>query len=1070
MFKLIHRKISIKLLILIVGVVAVATMFLFVYLNNINTKRMLQSLDYTISSTSKLLETAYENPLWNYSKSDVAGFSTDILNVPEVIAINVYDLEGFFSGYKKEYTKSGFIEKEIFQPFKLSKEKKYIKKTVQIKNDIDDIGIFEIFYTEKFIKEANRKYGIKMGFCFLILAVIIIIVSHITIKFLVVIPVITLSEQTKAIAKNKDYSLSIERLGTDEIANLYNGFNNMLKQIRKKDAQREESLLSLKKSDENYNYMFTKLKDAVNNGDYSRVEILNDEKDKNHAQELIISLNTFLDTLESYDKEAKERDWLKTGQTTLGNAIGGEIELERLCANAITHISEYLNIQVGVIYIKNDIHKNCEKNCNENSDSEFIFCAGYALKEHKKEFYNFKIGEGIAGQAALRKKSMVITDVPDNYLEISSTLGRMLPQNILVLPLIYEDDVKGVVELGSITTFSPTMIEFVQLSADIVAVAVNAALVNKKLKIVLEHTKEQSIELQSSQEVLENKNKELEEQALILRKSEVSLQVQKEELQATNEEMEEKNELLESRKDEIEQKDIDLEKTRVNIEEKAAQLELATRYRAEFFANMSHELRTPLNSMLLLARMLAENEDNNLLDDQIESAVSINKSGLGLLRLINDILDLSKIEAKKIDLNISCIPIDDLLSNLKQEFKHVALKQGLKFNIIMEEGLPERITTDSLRVEQMVRNLLGNAFKFTEYGEVLVKVFRPAKKIQFNREDLISDNTIAISIMDTGVGIPSDKIQLIFEAFRQVDGSISRKHGGTGLGLSISRELIALLGGELKVESKLGKGTTFTIYLPEILKSSFSNENSINLLIKDKATKFQKEVVKCNESIPSAKLDNKININKTDFDKTDFDKTDFDKTNIDKTNFDKTNFDKTNIDKTNIDKTNIDKTNFDKTDFDKTDVVKSKPDKDVLSMNKTSENIMDKKDLALPGKKIMIADADMRNAFTLKRFLTEKEMEVTIINNGNKLFELLKPETKPDIFLISNKMPKMDDYEIIKTIKNDDTYNSIPIISFTTTATEKESEQSIKAGANDYLHKPIDTQKLLSMLKVWLYQ
>jgi len=757
MFKIIKRKISIKLVLIIMGVVTIASMILFIYLNRVNTERMTKALDYTIESTSGLLETAYEDPLWNYSKNGVANFSKDVLKIPEVVAVNVYDREGFFLGYQKKYTDSGFIEDEISKPFNIPANKNYLhKKFVKVHNNIDVIGSFELFYTVEFIIESNKNSRIRMGICFVILAFVIIFISHLVIKIIVIGPVTNLSANTQKIAESKDYSLTIERSGTDEIATLYAGFNDMLQQIRQKESQREEIFSSLKKSDDNYNYMFNKLQDAVNSGDYSKVET--DETESGH--ELIKSLNKFLETLKSYDIEAKEIDFLKTGQTTLNNAISGEMALNELCRKAITHIAEYINIQVAAVYVKNSDHNN------------FNLCAGYAFTKEEESLQTFKPGEGLAGQAVLGKKRILVTSVPDNHIRVTSILGDSIPKNILLLPLIYEEEVIGVVELGSILKFTQIMIEFAELSCNIVAVAVNVALANKKLNKLLEYTSKQSEELQSQQKILQRNNIELQKHAEILKKSESRLQVQKEELQASNEEMEEKNKLLESRKNEIEQKDVDLEKTRTEIEEKATQLELATRYKAEFFANMSHELRTPLNSMLLLARMLAENEENNLSEDQIESAVSINKSGLGLLRLINDILDLSKIEAKKIELNITSVNIHDLLSDIKREFQHLAMEKKFKFSVAVEEGLPEIITTDVLRLEQIVRNLIGNAFKFTKEGSVSVKIYKPKKDIQFNKKELQWVNTIAISVTDTGIGIHKSKMKLIFEAFRQVDGPL----------------------------------------------------------------------------------------------------------------------------------------------------------------------------------------------------------------------------------------------------------------------------------------------------------
>jgi len=687
-----------------------------------------------------------------------------VVTVTSIVAVNVYDTEAFFSGYKKIYNNSDlndYIKEKITTPFVIPKGDKFLnKRTVQIGSRSGNVGKVELFYTSELIQNIDRDAQINIAVCLLILAFIIILNIHILMKKFVITPITKLSDTTSKIALTKDYSLMLERGGNDEITKLYTGFNDMLQQIRKNEVEREKFFSALKKSDKNYSYMFDRLKNAVNNSDYTRVEELDSD-----GKELILSLNTFLETLELSDTETKRNDWFKTGQTTLSNAISGEMRLEELCQNAITHITVYLNAQVGSIYTIND------------KQDSLKFIAGYAYKKQKGFPDNFKIGEGLVGQVAYEKKKILFTDVSSGYVKIESSLGSSVPKNILIFPLIYEGEVKGVVEIGSVLEFTPIMVEFAELSGDIIAVAINAAVASENLNKLLRQTREQAEELKSQQEELKKANVELEEQAASLKKSEAQLQVQQEELQASNEEMEEKNELLETRKVEIEKKNLDLkktqkeiekknfslEKTKTEIEEKAKQLELATRYKSEFLANMSHELRTPLNSMLLLAKMLSDNDEDNLSEDQIDSAASIHRSGQNLLRLINDILDLSKIEARKIELSITDVNIEKFVANLDIEFRHVAKEKGVKFKTHIEEGLPQVITTDILRLEQIVRNLLSNAYKFTEEGAVSVIFARPKTDIKFDKKDLDHAKTIAISVEDTGIGIPVDKMEAIFE-------------------------------------------------------------------------------------------------------------------------------------------------------------------------------------------------------------------------------------------------------------------------------------------------------------------
>ena len=825
MFKKIKEHIAIKLAIIITTVIIASFTVVFLYLNTMNFNQLNKTLKSNINNSINLLSKMYKNPLWASNYKDVGIISSSLLDNPYFVAINVYNNRKLVVGYKKKYPWSNlkeYTKEKILKPYKLHKNCLLRKKNGKIMFNTHDIGRFEVFYTEKHIKDTNKVTIIYMGSLILILALVIITFILLLMKKVVINPVVNISNKTNQVAENKDYSLLVIKSKKDEISSLYHDFNHLLKQIKKKDANMEKVLLSLRKKGKSYNYMFYKLKNAIEHGDYSKVKAVDNDENG-----LIKSLNIFLETLELYDLESKEKDWLTTGQTIINDAVSGEIKLEKLSQNAITNIAEYINAQIGAIYIKNE-------------NDEFNFYAGYALEEKQKVLHNFKFQEGLAGQVAFSKKIMLITDIPDSYLKVNLNSKAVIAKNILLLPLIYEQEVKGVIELFAINQFTPSIIEFLKLATNSIAVAVNTAIVSEKFNQLLIHTTEQTKELQVSQEKTKNTNLELEKQTKFLIKSQQRLQTQKEELQSTNEEMEEKNELLENRRTEIKQKNTDLKKIKIKIEEKAAQLKDTTKYRAEFFANMSHELRTPLNNMLILAKMLSENKENNLLKDQIESVVSINKSGQGLLHLINDILDLSKLEAKKVELNITTFNIAEFLSNLEKTFKHLSIEKKIKFDISVEEGLIETITTDVIKLDQILKNILDNAFKFTDEGSILVKVHKPETDIKFNNKDLQWINTIAISVEDTGPGIPADKIQPIFEAFIQVDGSISRQHGGTGLGLSISRELVSLLKGELKVKSTLRKGTIFTIYIPEILLKTVSKNKITDLFFKRKIAKLRK--------------------------------------------------------------------------------------------------------------------------------------------------------------------------------------------------------------------------------------
>ncbi|MDQ4079815.1 MAG: ATP-binding protein, partial [Gemmatimonadota bacterium] len=448
--------------------------------------------------------------------------------------------------------------------------------------------------------------------------------------------------------------------------------------------------------------------------------------------------------------------------------------------------------------------------------------ASYAYKARKHVGNRFIEGEGLVGQAALEKQPILLTNVPDDYVQITSGLGSAPPRNIIVLPILFEGEVKAVIELGSFNTFSQIHQLFLDQLADSIGVVLNVIQANMRTEELLEQSQnltqelqKQSQELQEQQEELERSNRELKSQAESLRASEELLRQQQEELQQVNEELEEKASLLAEQNKKVEQKNKEVEAARLALEEKAQQLALSSKYKSEFLANMSHELRTPLNSLLILAKLLADNKDGNLNEKQVEYAQTIFSSGTDLLNLINDVLDLSKVEAGKLDVHATEIPITEITDFVERAFQPIAEQKALNFKIDVLPEVPPAIVTDGHRLQQVLKNLLSNAFKFTQEGGVTLTIRRAEKGRRFATRSLDSAaEVIAFAVTDTGIGIPKEKQQLIFEAFQQADGSTSRKFGGTGLGLSISREITRLLGGEIRVESAPGKGSTFTLFVP----------------------------------------------------------------------------------------------------------------------------------------------------------------------------------------------------------------------------------------------------------------
>jgi len=400
----------------------------------------------------------------------------------------------------------------------------------------------------------------------------------------------------------------------------------------------------------------------------------------------------------------------------------------------------------------------------------------------------FAIGEGLVGQCAFEKARILLTNVPSSYVKINSGLGKAKPANLIILPVVFENNVKAVIELASLDTFSETHLDFLGQLTESLGIVLNTIETNTRTEELLAQSQSLAGELKTQQEELRRTNDELQDKALLLVKQ----------------------------KDEVEAKNKEVEEARRSLEEKAEQLTLTSKYKSEFLANMSHELRTPLNSLLILAQQLYENAEGNLNEKQIRYARTIHSCGDDLIQLINDILDLSKIESGFITANISTVRIAEIASFVETTFKPISEARNLRFRIETDYTLPTSMDTDIQRLNQILKNLLSNAFKFTEKGEVTLKIFDAPRKSWKQGNDNLDNATkvIAFSISDTGIGIPQEKQLIIFEAFQQAEGSTSRKYGGTGLGLSISRGLAELLGGTIELESQAGSGSTFTLFLP----------------------------------------------------------------------------------------------------------------------------------------------------------------------------------------------------------------------------------------------------------------
>jgi CheY-like chemotaxis protein/CHASE3 domain sensor protein len=934
--------------------------------------------------------------------------------------------------------------------------------------------------------------------------------------------------------------------------------------------------------------------------------------------------------LEKISADNEQKNWLLTGATTVSEAMRGEQEIDELSANVVSRICNYIGASVGALFLLSDKKKT------------FVFRGGYAYQQTKNTRHEYSSGEGLIGQAAVEKRSKVLENIPKDYLKISSALGDTSPSFIFILPIVFENSTIAVIELGLTEQPDKSKLLFLNTITESIGVAVNSATARVRFRALFEQTQQQAEELESQQEELRTTNEELVYKSEQLQASEEELRVQQEELRQTNAELEEKAQQLEER-------NLLVNQAREAISLKAEELELSSKYKSEFLANMSHELRTPLNSILILARILKENRPENLNEDQIKYAGVIHNAGTDLLTLINDILDLSKIESGKIDLTIEPVKPQSIQQDIESLFFELAKSKKIKFETLLDHNLPETILTDQSRLEQVIKNLLSNAFKFTpEHGQITLSITNAHKGHKFYSDQLNStpERVLAISVKDSGIGIPEDKQRLIFEAFQQADGSTSRKYGGTGLGLSISKELTSILGGEIQVQSEVNSGSTFTLFIPERNIANAGQENHASdekttqepkivplipdpvimpvkgiapqtlliieddLAFADVLSDYATEkgfkpilahsgdtglemaisqlpdaivldimlpvmdgwtILKKLKSDPrtrhipvhmmsagavkesKAKQLGAIGFLKKPIEKDQLDEA-FDqlssvhiKYNLSKVLViedqelqsklltqqlsDKgvqvkqafTGNEALELLKTHaFDCIILDLKLPDISGFDLLDKIKSQPEHAhvpviintamelddekmahimkyteamVLKSNKSNDRLIDEVSLfmnklkkddglaskttakgksvstiekALKGKTVLITDDDMRNIFALSSALQGYEMNIHIANNGKEAIQKLEEIQDINLVLMDIMMPEMDGYEAMRAIRTEKKFAKLPIIALTAKAMKNDREKCIEAGANDYISKPVNMDKLLSMLRVWL--
>jgi len=807
------------------------------------------------------------------------------------------------------------------------------------------------------------------------------------------------------------------------------------------------------------------------------------------------NINEMIRNLKETTEKNTEQDWLKTNLARFARMLQGQRDPMTVSKMILSELAPLVSAEHGVFYGM------VAANGNE---ARLVFQAGYAYKSRKTVPPEFRIGEGLVGQCALEKKRILVTDVPSDYVRITSGLGDASPLNIIVLPVLFEGEVRAVIELASFQRFNQTHQDFLDQLTESIGIVLNNIDANSRTEELLKQSQSLANELQSQQD----------------------------QLQRTNDELAEKARQLAQQNAEIEHKRNEVEVAKNLVEEKAEQLEITSRYKSEFLANMSHELRTPLNSLLILAQELADNPDGNLLPKQTEYATIIRSSGTDLLKLINDILDLTKIESGTVALEITDWPLSELPPLLERTFRHVAEATKLGFTIELKPGLPETIPTDPQRLQQVLNNLLSNAFKFTEKGHVAFRAELATSGWSLGHEALNrAGAVIAMSVTDTGIGIPSAQQQTIFEAFAQGDGTTSRKYGGTGLGLSICRELTRLLAGEITLESQPGVGSTFTLYLPIAspvvawsaspadASSNGSVENGTkspavkiapstadgarktavavmdrpsaavatrNVLVVEDEPVQREHIVQLLESLAAqatAVATGEEAVAALEAQRFDCIVIDLGLPGmsgwqvIDHMRANKGLRSTPVLVYTAKELTRKEELKLGRAT--KTIVVKEvrSPERlrdevgailSVESFDAFADGGSVPVEMSLAGKKVLVVDDDIRNTFALTAVLERQGMEVTSVNSGGEALETLSDDADIDIALVDVMMPEMDGYATMTKMRSLDSFKDRPIIALTAKAMKGDREKCIEAGASDYIAKPVVSSHLVAMLRSWL--
>ncbi|MEU9775794.1 HAMP domain-containing protein [Streptomyces sp. NPDC047968] len=727
------------------------------------------------------------------------------------------------------------------------------------------------------------------------------------------------------------------------------------------------------------------------------------------------NINTMIANLRDTTLANEEQDWLKGNLARISGLMQGRRDLDDVASLIMSELTPVVSAQHGAFFLAMPTGSSSDVSSGGES-YELVMRGSYGYSAGLMPT-SFRPGETLIGTAAEEKRTILV-NVPPGYLKISSGLGEASPAYVIVLPVLFEGKVLGVVELASFQPFTQIQRDFLNQIAEMIATSVNTISVNTKTEVLLKQSQELTEQLRERSAELENRQKALQE---------------------SNAELEEKAELLAQQNRDIEVKNTEIEEARQVLEERAEQLAVSMRYKSEFLANMSHELRTPLNSLLILAKLLADNPDTNLSPKQVEFAETIHGAGSDLLQLINDILDLSKVEAGKMDVSPTRIALVQLVDYVEATFRPLTAEKGLDFSVRVSPELPATLHTDEQRLLQVLRNLLSNAVKFTDSGAVEL-VIRPAgADVPASiREQLLEAGSlqdadaelIAFSVTDTGIGIAAGKMRVIFEAFKQADGTTSRKYGGTGLGLSISREIARLLGGEIHAASEPGRGSTFTLYLPlhagELPPQGYPGialgAPPVPLELPGAQEPGEGEPPASVGAVPAA-----------------------------------------------------------------APVPAPGPAalfrrrRKALAAEQAREGGAaepeqaagaeapeERRQFSFDGEKVLIVDDDIRNVFALTSVLEQHGLSVLYAENGREGIEVLEQHDDVTVVLMDIMMPEMDGYATTTAIRRMPQFAGMPIIALTAKAMKGDREKAIESGASDYVTKPVDPDHLLSVMEQWM--